>query len=201
MDCTRAAFLAAATLLLSFLSNDAQAGSRETAEDELYWAFHACEEGVRDGAEPLRRLQLLDDYRFRRARAVRADATVLKTARVREYVVREWLARCDVAFPRQVDAGRKEAAQSEAQAALAQCKSATERGSLDAAEADYRAFKEKSKNALKLDPKLAQKKDLAACDKRVSDWLAKRREVEAEALKRVRGDREKVKNQLTFALH
>jgi hypothetical protein len=35
----------------------------------------------------------------------------------------------------------------------------------------------------------------------VSEWIAKRRGVEAEAIRRVREDKEKVRNQLTFALH
>jgi hypothetical protein len=196
----RAAFVGVVALVAS-LCRPVQAGTRESAQEELYWAFHACEEGVRPDLEPLRRLQLLDDYRFRRARAVRADGAVLKLPKVKEYAVREWLARCDVTFPRQAEIGRKEAARVEADAALAQCKSATERGSIDAAEADYRAFKEKSRNAMKLDPKLPQKKDLIACDKRVAEFLAKRREIEAEALKRMHAEQDKVKNNLSFALH
>jgi hypothetical protein len=38
---------------------------------------------------------------------VRADAKILKAARVRDYSVREWLARCDSAFVRQAQAGRR----------------------------------------------------------------------------------------------
>jgi hypothetical protein len=192
--------LGAAALLLAFTGSAGAGTRREAAAEELYWAFHACEEGLRTEATPADRARLLEDYRFRRARAVHSDRAVLRTSRVRDYVVRDWLARCDVTLPRQAEVGRKEAAQTDAATALAICKAATDRGSLEAAEADYRAFKEKSKSALRLDPKLAQKKELLACDKRVSDWIARRRDVEAEAIKRVKDDAEK-KSQLTIALH
>jgi hypothetical protein len=161
---------------------------REAAADELYWAFHACEEGMQPDTAPARRLQLLDDYRFRKARAARADAGVLRGGKVRDYPVREWLSRCDSGLPKLAHHGRKQAAQTEAQAALAVCKTATDRSSLEEAESDYRAFKEKKQSALRLDPKVSSKRDLESCDKRVSDWLQKRRQVEETALKRYRED-------------
>lgn len=171
----------------------------ETAAEELYWAFHACEEGMGADTTVVRRAQLLDDYRFRRARATRADASVLKTAKARDYVVRDWLQRCDVNLPKLAAQGRKQAAEVEAEAALAQCKTATDRGSLEQAEADYAAFKEKRQNAMKLDPKLGAKRGpahelkvrLAACDKTVSAWIAKRRQVEDRAIKSIQDDANK----------
>src|SRR5215831_794912 len=108
--------LGVAALLLA-LTASGSAGAdtrREAAAEELYWAFHACEEGLRAEATPQARVRLLEDYRFRRARAVHSDRAVLRTPRVRDYVVRDWLSRCDVSFPRQAEQGRKEAAQTEA---------------------------------------------------------------------------------------
>src|SRR5512140_1951696 len=176
---------AAAVAFVLFFARPAQAETT-AAGDELYWAFHACDEGMQDGTTPARRVQLLDDYRFRKNRAVRADANVLKASHAREYAVREWLQRCDSQLPKLAAQGRKQAAQEEADLALTQCKSATDRGTLEQAEADYQAFKQNKESALRHDPKSRAKRELNACDKRVSSWLAKRRHVEDEAMKRIK---------------
>ncbi len=182
--------VAIAAFLLSS-ARPAQAADASAAGEELYWAFHACEEAMQDGTAPVRRMQLLDDYRFRRSRAVRTDASVVKTARTRDYVVRDWLVRCDSQLPKLAAQGRKQAAQEEADLALTQCKSATDRGTLEQAEADYKAFKENKDNALRHDPRSRAKRELNACDKRVSSWLARRRHVEDVAMKRIKEDAQK----------
>ena len=180
-----------AALVVAFVvfgfARPAQAADADAGE-ELYWAFHACEEGMQDGVAPVRRMQLLDDYRFRRNRAVRADANVLKAPRARDYAVREWLVRCDTTFPKLAAQTRKQAAQIEADQALTQCRAATDRGSLEQAEADYKAFKENKESALRHDPKIRARRELVACDRRVSSWIAKRRQVEDAAVKRIQKD-------------
>ena len=184
------ALAAIACLFFFSIGRTAQAADGGAGE-ELYWAFHSCDEGMQEATPATRRVQLLDDYRFRRARAVRADAGVLKTERTRDYVVREWLHRCDATFPKLAAQGRKDAAREEAALALTQCRTATDRGTLEQAEADYRAFKENKENALRHDPKVRAKKDLVACDKRVTEWIAKRRQTEDVAITRIRQDAEK----------
>jgi hypothetical protein len=186
------AVAAVACLFFCALGRTAQAAdTTSNAGEELYWAFHSCDEGMQEATPATRRVQLLDDYRFRRARAVRADAGVLKADRTRDYVVREWIRRCDVTFPKLAAQGRKDAAREEAALALTQCRTATDRGTLEQAEADYRAFRENKENALRHDPKVRAKKELLACDKRVAEWIAKRRQVEDVAIKRIRQDAEK----------
>ncbi len=185
-----AVLAAAAAVLVLLFARPAQAAEADAGE-ELYWAFHACEEGLSDGTAPVRRMQLLEDYRFRRGRAVRVDANVLKSARARDYAVREWLVRCDTTLPKLATQSRKQAAQTEADLALSQCRTATDRGTLEQAEADYKAFKENKDSALRHDPKSRAKRELVACDKRVAAWIAKRRHVEDEAIRRIRQDAQK----------
>jgi hypothetical protein len=183
-----AAFVA--TLLLA-MGRPAQAADA-TASEELYQAFHACEEGMQDATTPARRLQLLGDYRIHRSHAVRADANVLKAPKARDYAVREWLVRCDATFPKLAAQGRKQAAQMEADAALAQCRTATDRGTLEDTQADYKAFKENKDAALRHDPKSRAKRDLVACDRRVAGLIAKRRHVDDSAIAGIEKDALKV---------
>ena len=183
--------LAAVAVLVSFSYVRVARADATPAGEELYWAFRACDEGMLDATAPARRVQLLDDYRFRRDRAVHADAAVVKTTTVHDYAVREWLPRCDTAFPKMAAPAKKEAAAEEAETALTQCRTATTRGSLEEAEADYRAFQQNKESALRHDPKVRAKRQLVACDKRVAAWLSKRRETEDEAIKRIRADAQK----------
>lgn len=169
-----------------------QAADTVDPAEELYWAFHACDDGLQDTATPAQRVKALDDYRFRKGRAVRADASVTKIAKTREYAVKEWLHRCDTALPKVAAQSKKLAAREEAELALTQCKAVTDRASLEQAEADYRAFKGNKESALRHDPKVKARRELQDCDKRVSDWIAKRRRTDDALAKRAQKDDEAV---------
>jgi hypothetical protein len=147
---------------------------------------------MQDATTSVRRMLLLDDYRFRRSRAVRTDANVLKTPRARDYVVKEWLVRCDTTFPKLAAQVRKQAAQVEADLALAQCRVAADGRTLEQAEADYKAFKENKEAALRHDPKNRAKRELLACEKRASSSIGKRRRVQDGALASDEKDAQKV---------
>lgn len=75
----------------------AEAAPNAVAEDEMYWAFSACSKGF-DARFDNDKLSANVEYKERRAKAVKADASITSfTGKTKgRYAVPEWLKKCDV---------------------------------------------------------------------------------------------------------
>jgi hypothetical protein len=158
--------------------------------DELVWAFKACEEGFRTDIDPARRSSLMDDYKFRRGRALRLEPRLASAARVHEFAVKSMLRKCDVELPRFTAELRKKQASTDVDDALAACRAAHASGNTADIEASYEKFKQLSQRARAADPALSKnkavKEQLSTCEADLATLVKKRHDVEAAALARYR---------------
>jgi hypothetical protein len=160
------------------------------AADELVWAFKACDEAFQTDIDPTKRASLMDDYRFRRGRALGREPHLASATRIHTYNVRSMLSRCDAQLPKFAAKLQKKQAMADVEAALSVCREALASGNTSEIDAKYEQFKELSQRARSFDQSIAQNKELGArlssCEAELTVFVKKRHDVEATALARYR---------------
>jgi len=167
----------------------AEAAPTATAQDELYWAFSACSNGLETHYDH-KKQEGFAEYKERKAKAVKADASITSfNGKVKDrFAVQEWLKKCDVDLAAQSTAANAHQ-RAEEQVRLAGFACSDGKKGNDEGQTKYSAAKDA---ALKADPNIVKDDHgggqtvgqfFAACDKEIPAAIAARKKDEAEMKK------------------